>query len=235
MNHDHKPSTGKIITADAHDLPESIPSANEGMMRRDWLKNALMGGIGIGLFGIPLTSFADEGKGIDCPRITRVSKNVEAQIVQYTCKSCLCGKDRVYLIKLDFSGPVISNQVCDESLKLIPDKSIMKGSLSYTLRGGLCPDTKTPMLWGCHEGKIMLYAPTGKPLFEATLSGTEGVNSQATASKRCCWPYGEGALKACNICATYLLKVPFNFKDPCVKTPPASLYMQIDGSLMCPC
>jgi|GEM_PF-1730737 len=244
MKQDNKPSPDKIITAESYDLSETTPHANEGMMRRDWLKSVMIGGVGLGLFGIPLTSSAEEEKNLSCPRIIRVSKNMRARIVEYQCKPCVCGNDRVYLISFAFKGELYSNKACDESLKLIPDKSIASGKLSFTLRGGLCPETRTQMLWGCHEGKASLYAPSGKPLFEAALFGTEGVNPQASvAAKRCCWPYAEGALKgngaeemkACSICTTYHIRVPFNANDPCTKTPPSALSMQLDGTLMCPC
>jgi hypothetical protein len=244
MKQDKKSSKGKIISAQSPDHSEMTPLANENMMRRDWLKSVMIGGVGLGLFGIPLALSAEEEKAVGCPRIIRVSKNMRARIVEYQCKPCQCGNDRVYLISFVFKGELYSNKVCDESLKMIPDKSIATGKLSFTLRGGICPETRNQILWGCHEGKATLYAPTGKPLFDAALFGTEGVNPQASvAAKRCCWPYAEGALrgngaeemKTCSICTTYHIKVPFNANDPCTKTPPSALSMQLDGTLKCPC
>lgn len=240
MTQDNKPSTNQIITADANDLPESTPNVNEGMMRRDWLKNVMIGGVGLGLFGIPMPTFAEDELALaGCPRIIRVSKNIKAEIVQYVCKSCLCDKEQVFMITFDFKGLVFSNKVCDESIKMIPDKSIMNGSLRYTVRRGLCPETKMSALWGCHEGKVALYNPAEAQLFAIPMAGTYGVNPQASATKRCCWPYAEGLLKGkgekCSICCTYHMTVPLNPVNPCTKTPPNSLYMQFDGSLMCPC
>lgn len=243
MNQDSTPSSDRIIKTESCDHSGSAPASHEGIMRRDWLKSVMIGGVGLGLFGIPLPSFGEESAITGCPRIIRVSKNVNARIVRYQCERCMCDKDQVFLIKCDFSGTLLANKACDEAANMIPDKSIAKGSLKYTLRSGICPDTRTPMLWGCHEGRLMLYAPSGRMLLDVPLAGTHGVNPDLSSSKRCCWPYADGAfrdkgteeLKACMICASYLLKVPFNFSNPCTKTPPNPLIMQLDGTMMCPC
>jgi len=242
-NNDNKTPTGNIVTAGSGDLSRSAPLASEGMMRREWLKNVMIGGVGLGLLGIPMPSLAAEQGDMKCPKIIRVSKDLKAEIYRYFCKHCLCGKDRVFSVTFDFKGLLYGNKACDESLKMIPDRSIVKGSLKYTLRSAICPETRKQLLLGCHEGKLFLYSPSRSSLFGATLYGTQGVNPDKSSAERCCWPYAEGALRArgteemtgCAICSSYHLKVPFNQFDPCTKTPPKELYMQFDGSLMCPC
>jgi hypothetical protein len=242
MTQDNKPSTNKIITADPHDLPESTPIANEGMMRRDWLKNALMGGVGLGLFGIPMPSLASIIPSTACPRITRVSKNLTANVVAYKCTPCDCTKTKGYLITLEFSGPLTSNTACDESVPIIPDKSIAKGILKFALRSGICPKTEKAHLFGCHEGKLDLYTPAGAQILTSALEGTYGFDPRASLDARCCWPNAQGTLKgtgldklkSCTICTTYYLPIPFNLSDPC-KSNFKSFAMQLDGTIMCPC
>ncbi len=95
MNQDNKPSQGNIISTPSCDNSKSAPFSDEGLMRRDWLKNVMLGGVGLGLFGIPMPTLAEEQTGMKCPRIIRVSKNLEARIDRYNCESCLCGKERV--------------------------------------------------------------------------------------------------------------------------------------------
>lgn len=216
--------------------------AADGLKRREWLKTVMMGSIGIGLFGISFPSYGEELKLLTCPRVLRLSKDLSAEIRQYSCKPCECAGERVYSIAFEFKGLLKNNFPCDESIQLIPDNSTMLGSIRMTLRGGLCPKTKKSHLWGCHEGKFELYGPNTGILFAGPLSGAFGFDPRADGNARCCWPYGEGVLRGrgseklqnCDICSIYHLKIPFNMDNPC-KTPPKMLTMHVDGTVMCPC
>jgi hypothetical protein len=217
--------------------------AVDGLKRREWLKTVMMGSIGVGLFGISLPSYGEEQKLLTCPRVLRLSKDLSAEIRQYSCKPCECAGERVYMIAFEFKGLLKNNIPCDESGKLIPENSTMLGSLRMNLRRGLCPKTKKSHLWGCHEGKFELYGPNTGMLFAGSLSGAFGFDPRTNGNARCCWPYGEGVLRGkgveklqnCEICSIYHLKIPFNMDNPCASTPPKMLTMHIDGTVMCPC
>jgi hypothetical protein len=245
MNQDNKPSANKIIASSAQDMPESAPNANEGIMRRDWLKNALIGGMGLGLFGLPMPTFA----GIlptTCPRMTRVSKNLAVKTIEYSCTPCECNKVPVYRIKLDFSKPasgiITNNTVCDKSSDVILAQSTATGIITFLLTPGTCPKTGALQLYGSHEGTINIFHPSGAQILTLTLEGTYGVDPRASLDARCCWPNAQGTLKGtgldklkgCTLCATYYIPIQFVASDPC-KNPVKSLAMQFDGSLMCPC
>jgi hypothetical protein len=234
--------TNEAIGLQAHDahLPDLRP--NDGSGRREWLKNIMMGSVGLGLFGMALPSFGEEKNLTACPRILRFSKDLTADIGGYQCGTCVCKDQKVYSITIVFKGVLASNRICDEAVQLIPERTIMTGQVNLTLRAAKCPDTGRANLVGCHEGKYDLIDPRSVKLFSGAFSGTWGVDHRATGVARCCWPNGEGALrgsgidnlKDCSICSTYLLAIPLNLTEPCAK-PTRPLTMRIDGSVMCPC
>jgi len=215
--------------------------------RREWLQYAAVGGLHLGLLGSALPAFGQEAEKATCLYMVKLSKGIRADISSYKCSPCRCAVGNemitVFRIEFEFKGQLTNYQICDDSLRQIPQRSTVKGAFKFTLRNGKCEESKKPILWGCHQGRFELYDPKTRRIFSGSLSGTNGFDPRTSGEERCCWPYGAGylrgkgieALKECEVCASYLLKVPFNEENPCTKTPPKELAMQLDGMVICPC
>jgi hypothetical protein len=213
------------------------------MNRRELLRGAAAGALGVGLLDVAQSAF---GQQRACQLVLRLSKGLGAEIGQYRCTRCVCKHEgtalRIFRVGFEFKGHLTSYMICDETAKLIPNQSTLAGRLRIVLRATECPRSDKPNLVGWHDGSFELHAPKVGKIFTGSLSGTHGVDPRTSGGERCCWPYGDGVMRGkgieaqegCQIGASYLLKIPFDGADPC-KTPPNELSAQLDGVLICPC
>ena len=237
-----------IIESNAYTIQEEKEMLPNGKMsRREWIRFAMIGGLQLGILGSTLPAFGQRTDKGECLYMVKLSKGFSADIDNWDCSRCLCkigNKEiTIFRIKFDFNGKLTSYTICDDSIKHIPQSSIMKGTLEFDLSTSKCKKRKDTILWGCHQGKFDLYGPKKGMLFAGYLSGTNGFDPRTSGEERCCWPHGTGYLEGkekdtkygCEICASYLLKIPFHAIDPCTKTPPKKLSMQLDGIIKCSC
>jgi hypothetical protein len=243
------PITDLVLALDDESAVDAnSDSGDSSWSRREILMKLSAGALGVGLLGKTLPAFAQPAPG-QCLQVLRFSKDLSAEIGNFNCQPCSCqfGSQtlKIFQIKFDFKG-VLKKAPCDEGK--IPNDSILRGTLSWTLRADTCPPsspTAPPVkrVFGCHDGTFDLIDPSGNKIFSGTLGGTQGFDPRANGAARCCWTDAQGCLKGkglvekykgCTICATYLLTVPFNSTNPC-QPPPQQFRAKFDGVSICPC
>lgn len=232
---------------------------NRRIGRRGMLQTVAAGAVGIGLAGGASTASADELKlprpkpgelpKIDptllqkrstCPDLLRVSKHLRARLYRGDCRRCPCGRDVNFIVTYKLHGFLFSNDACDETAEIWPNKTEVVGEATMTLRQTKCESGLH--LVGCNEGKVEIRGKSAGVVSE--LFGTQGFDTHASGGKRCCAPdHGEGTwkgrgyekLEGCRLCLSYVSRVfSLNPKDPCEKRS-LDMTAQLDGVLICPC
>jgi hypothetical protein len=240
---------GKIV------LPEEIRGEEErlkltakqrteqGSTRREFLKRASAGALGLGLLSRSLTASGQQATPSLC-RLQRFSRTMDAKIIDFRCLPCNPQSGcATFKINYSFQGALVS-QPCDQTVPCIPNGAIINGNITLTLQQGVCPSPVQPSLWGCEDGAFMIGPAGGPSLITGNLYGTEGF--EPDGPNRCCvLNHDEGHLRGngltpglctagCQLCASYEGMINgFNPKDPC-KSMPIVWTVNFDGVLMCP-
>jgi hypothetical protein len=221
----------------------------QGSTRREFLKRASAGALGLGLLGSSLTASGQQTATPPLCRLQRFSRTMDAKIIDFRCVPCNPQSGcATFKIIYSFQGALVSSQPCDQTVPCIPNGAPISGNITLTLQQGLCPISTVPQpsLWGCEDGTFQLGIGPGGPLITGTLCGTEGF--EPDGPNRCCdLNHDEGCLRGngpppgtpgctagCQLCASYEGTLNgFNPKDPC--HPQLLVWtVNFDGVLMCP-
>jgi hypothetical protein len=195
-----------------------------------------------GLSGItPASDISAHGARLQdtrCTRLTIVSKRAVETESDVECDRCECEDALTYHLQHRFRA-LLTEAKCDESGRVIPEGSVLEGSVERWLRvPGPCGT------WvGYHRGTFSIEAD-GAVIIEGEISGTDGFDIHS--EEPCCAPdYQEGVLigkgleklKGCEFVASYHGAVPVENKEepPCDARQWRGWELSLAGVLACPC